>query len=69
MSREPGTVVPTVISREAWEAAMAISSVVTEMLHEAGYVQRQGQSRSTESIARCIQHAINRTLDKREVRA
>jgi len=61
---ESSTAMPTQISREAWDAAMLLMEIVGDMLREAGYVEAEGRSQSTETVAKMVQHAINRVLDR-----
>lgn len=57
---EPAGVVPSVISPPAWEAAMTIMEEVEKLHKEAGFVRREGYSKSTEIAAKMVQLAINK---------
>ena len=63
VDHEPGTQIPTRLSKEAWESAFIIAEEVENLLAEHGFKISEGQSKTTTSIARLVQLAINRTLD------
>ena len=63
---EPGDIVPTQISPEAWNAAMVIDEEIAKLLHEIGLRRREGHSLLTVSIAKMVQLAINQSHERQK---
>ena len=61
---ELGTVVPTFVSREAWEVALAIDREVEVVLLRHGVMRSKCTGETAELIAKMVQLAINRTMDR-----
>ena len=65
MNREPGTVVPSIISVEAMETAAIIDRELTKFLARKGIAKVAG-GQLVKVIAKMIQLAINRSFEKSE---
>jgi hypothetical protein len=61
---ESGAVIPTRIHAEAWEAAMVLDREMASLLVDYGIHQKEGRSKTTEVMAKMVQLAINKALEK-----